>query len=139
MKFGLFFRITHQSKMHTIIHPILNASNLTNQYISYSMALFSPNEIRTLILVMVVNSNNVSFWHASLLFHSSFKNCSMYVLQIYFLIPFSWEHFQLMILYLMVKMQLINLKSILDRHPMAVSWFHPGHCLTFREAISLQK
>ena len=112
MKFGLFFRITHQSKVHTIIHPILNASNLTNQYISYSMALFSPNEIRTLILVMVVNSNNVSFWHASLLFHSSFKNCSMYVLQIYFLIPFSWEHFQLMILYLMVKMQLINLKSI---------------------------
>ena len=47
MKFGLFFRVTHQSKVHTIIHPVLNASNLTNQYISYSMALFSPNEIRT--------------------------------------------------------------------------------------------
>ena len=44
---GLFFRVTHQSKVHTIIHPVLNASNLTNQYISYSMALFSPNEIRT--------------------------------------------------------------------------------------------
>ena len=31
----------------TIIYPVLNASNLTNQYISYSMALFSANEIRT--------------------------------------------------------------------------------------------
>ena len=47
MKLGLFFRVTHQSKVHTIIYPILNASNLTNQYISYSMALFSANEIRT--------------------------------------------------------------------------------------------
>ena len=25
---------------------------------------------------------------------------------------------------------------LLDRHPMAVSWFHPGHLFTFCEAIS---
>ena len=47
MKLGLFFRVTHQSKVHTIIYQVLNASNLTNQYISYSMALFSANEIQT--------------------------------------------------------------------------------------------
>ena len=43
------FLVLDISKMpsDSITQPVLNASNLTNQYISYSMALFSPNEIRT--------------------------------------------------------------------------------------------
>ena len=32
--------------------------NLTNQYISYSMALFSPNEIRTFFFVEVITLTN---------------------------------------------------------------------------------
>ena len=43
------FLVLDISKMpsDSITQPVLNASNLTNQYISYSMALFSANEIRT--------------------------------------------------------------------------------------------
>jgi hypothetical protein len=54
------FLVLDISKMpsDSITQPVLNASNLTNQYISYSMALFSPNEIRTFFFVEVITLTN---------------------------------------------------------------------------------
>ena len=49
------FLVLDISKMpsDSITQPVLNASNLTNQYISYSMALFSANEIRTFYKILI--------------------------------------------------------------------------------------
>ena len=71
------FFLAHSSSPYTQILAWLSIRfsmlpNLTNQYISYSMAIFSANEIRTFVYVMNLKQKEINFSHV-ILFHKSFN------------------------------------------------------------------